>query len=325
MRRARLLLSGLLVSLALAACGGSSPSSNDSIAPLTGLPATGTSAERSRPALFVKIENSPDARPQTGIEQADVVYEVVAEGGITRFAAVFQSTDPGQIGPVRSVRGQDPDLAAPLQGLAVFAGGIPDYVTQIGAVAQDLSTSSSLGEGPPYRRDTARRPPHNLFASAPGFWALAKSPYDEAPKPLFHYGDLPAGATRATSVAIDFSPAAAVSWAWDGQAWRRSQGGRPFTVTGSGRIGPANLVVQFVDVRDSGQIDPAGHGVPVSTLVGSGDAQIFRNGQQIAGTWSKSDRDARTTYTTAGGDTINLAPGRTWVELVPRGQSVKVG
>lgn len=323
-RRARLLLSVLVMSLALAACGGSSPSPDSTTAPLTGLPATGTSAERSRPALFVKIENSPDARPQTGLEKADVVYEVVAEGGITRFAAVFQSVDPGEIGPVRSVRGQDPDLVAPLQGLAVFAGGIPDYVTQVGAVAQDLSTASSLGEGPPYRRDTARRPPHNLYADAAGFWALAKSPYNQAPTPLFTYGDLPAGATPVKTVDIGFSPAAAVSWTWDGQAWRRSQGGRPFAVTGSGRIGPVNLVVQFVDVHDSGQIDPAGHGVPVSTLVGSGDAQIFRNGQEVTGTWSKSDRDAHTTYATAGGDAINLALGRTWVELVPRGQSVTV-
>jgi hypothetical protein len=80
--------------------------------------------------------------------------------------------------------------------------------------------------------------------------------------------------------------------------------------------------VQFVDVRDSGQTDPAGHGVPVSTLVGTGDAMIFRNGEQISGSWSKSDRNSATTYATANGDTINLAPGRTWVELVPRGQSV---
>ncbi len=139
---------------------------------------------------------------------------------------------------------------------------------------------------------------------------------------MFTYGDAPAGATPATKVDIAFSPAAAVSWTWDGQAWRRSQGGRPFTVTGGGRIGPGNLVVQFVDVRDSGQTDPAGHGVPVSTLVGTGDAIVFRNGQQISGTWSKTDRTSRTSYTTANGEAITLGPGRTWVELVPRGQSV---
>jgi hypothetical protein len=322
-RRTRLLVPALLMSVALAACGGNDSSTDDKTAPLTGLPATGTSAERSRPALFVKIENSPDARPQTGIEQADVVYEVVAEGGITRFAAVFQSTDPGTVGPVRSVRGQDPDLAGPLKGLAVFAGGIPDYVSQIDTVAQDLSTASPIGEGPPYRRDTARRAPHNLYGNLAGFWAKAASPYDEAPAPLFTYGALPGGASPATGVTLDFSPAATVSWKWDGSAWRRSQGGQPFIVTGSGRIGPQNLVVQFVDVQDSSYIDPAGNPVPASTVTGSGDAEIFRNGQVVRGTWTKADRTSETEYT-AGGKQIPLEPGRTWVELVPRGRAVGV-
>jgi hypothetical protein len=316
----------VLAAAGLVACGGGSKSDSDRIAPLTGLPATGSSADRSRPALFVKIENSPDARPQTGLESADVVYEVVAEGGITRFAAVFQSTDPGEVGPIRSVRGQDPDLAAPLKGLAVFAGGIPDYVQQIRGVAQDLSTSSSLGEGPPFRRDPARRAPHNLYGEAAGFWAKAASPYNEAPGKLFSYGDAPAGspsASAATAVTVDFSPAATVSWRWDGSAWRRSQAGRPFTVTGSGRIGPANLVVQFVDVNDTDVRDPAGNPVPLSTLIGSGDAEIFRNGRVIRGTWSKEDQDSETRYS-AGGNDLTLAPGRTWVELVPRGRTVSV-
>jgi hypothetical protein len=193
----------------------------------------------------------------------------------------------------------------------------------MGAVAQDLSTSSPLGESPPYRRDRSRRPPHNLYGTAAGFWSKAQSPYDEAPKPLFTYGDVPGSATPASSVAVDFSPAAQVSWSWDGTAWRRSQDGRPFTVTGAGRIGPANLVVQFVDVRDTDQIDPAGNAVPISTLVGSGDAEIFRDGKVIRGTWSKEDRDSRTTYE-AGGEDIPLTPGRTWVELVPTGRAVTV-
>jgi hypothetical protein len=312
-----------VAAIGLVACGGGSKSKSDTTAPLTGLPATGSSADRSRPALFVKIENSPDARPQTGLDVADVVYEVVAEGGITRFAAVFQSTDPGEIGPLRSVRGQDPDLAAPLKGLAVFAGGIPDYVTQIDAVAQDLSTSSPVGEGPPYRRDPSKRAPHNLYGNAAGFWAKASSPYDDAPDPLFTYGSLPAGASPASGIAIDFSPAADVTWRWDGSAWRRSQGGRPFTVTGSGRIGPVNVIVQFVDVQNSTFIDPAGNPVPISTLVGSGDAEVFRNGQVVKGTWSKEDRTSTTTYT-ADGKQIPLEPGRTWVELVPRGRTVTV-
>jgi hypothetical protein len=290
---------------------------------LTGLPATGSAAQRHRPALFVKVENAPDARPQTGLDKADVVYEVVAEGGISRFAAVFQSTDPGEVGPIRSVRGQDPDLVAPLHGLAVFAGGIPDYVDQIRSVAQDESTASAIGEGPPFRRARDRRAPHNLYGDAAGFWARAQSPYDEAPQPLFHYGDLPAGAEPASSVGVDFSPVAKVSWHWDGSAWRRFQDGRPFTVTGSGRVGPANLVVQFVDVQQTSFTDPAHHPVPISVLQGSGDAWVFSNGRVVRGSWSKDGQDEVTEYQVDGKD-IRLQPGRTWVELMPNGRSVTV-
>jgi hypothetical protein len=141
---------------------------------------------------------------------------------------------------------------------------------------------------------------------------------------LFTYGPLPAGASPATGVSIDFSPVATVSWRWDGSAWRRSEGGRPFVVTGAGRIGPANLVVQFVDVSDSSFVDAAHNPVPVSMLVGTGDAEIFRDGQMVRGTWSKSDRTSATEYTAADGKTLSLEPGRTWVELVPRGRSVSV-
>src|SRR5438309_8082921 len=82
-----------------------------------------------RPALAVKIENSIDARPQTGLNSADLVYEEVVEGGITRFCAVFQSTVPPQVGPVRSVRPMDASIAGPLHGILAFSGGVRPYIT----------------------------------------------------------------------------------------------------------------------------------------------------------------------------------------------------
>src|SRR3954447_25443220 len=93
--------------------------------PLTGVP---VDAVPSRPALAVKIENSIDARPQTGLNAADIVWEEVVEGGITRFVAVYHSTLPEEIGPVRSVRPMDPAVAAPLHGLLAFSGGVQAYV-----------------------------------------------------------------------------------------------------------------------------------------------------------------------------------------------------
>jgi hypothetical protein len=280
-------------------------------------------AEAHRPALFVKLENAPESRPQSGLEQADVVYEAVAEGGITRFAAVYQSTDPGDIGPVRSVRPQDPDLAAPLHGVAAFSGGVTPIVNDLASVAQNLSAETPAGAGA-YHRIATRVAPHNLYAIASKLWAAAKAPYDTPPAPLFQYGDLPSGATPASSVDVVLSSVGNVTWTWDSGAWRRSQGGQPFAVTGGGRIGPADVLIQYVRIANAGYKDVAGTPVPSSVVIGSGRAQLLRDGKVINGSWSKPSREDVTTFTTADGQPMLLHPGRTWVELVPDGNAVTV-
>jgi hypothetical protein len=120
------------------------------------------------------------------------------------------------------------------------------------------------------------------------------------------------------------SSVAQVTWTWDNGVWRRSQGGQPFTVTGGGRIGPADVVLQFVRIADAGYHDVAGTPVPASVVVGSGRVQVLRDGKVITGTWSKTSRDAVTQYTTMDGKPLNLHPGQTWVELVPESAAVTV-
>ena len=195
---------------------------------MTGLPMAANDPAAQRPALLVKVDNAFEARPQTGIEKADIVYEELVEGGITRFAAIFQSTDPGEVGPVRSVRPVDPALAAPLHGLAVFSGGIPAFVSQLDAVAQNLS-AEQIGERPPYRRSRDRTAPHNLYVGAGGLWKLAQPPYNTPPAPVFAYGSLPSsGPKPAASAKMSFDSHNTIAWRWDGSVWRRSQNGRPF-------------------------------------------------------------------------------------------------
>jgi hypothetical protein len=293
------------------------------VAPLTGVSVAADSPALHRPAIFVKIENAPAARPQSGLDKADVVYEAVAEGGITRFAAIFQSQDPGRVGPVRSVRPQDADLAAPLHGLAAFSGGLSAFVAPLNEVAQNLS-ADRIGEGPPYLRISDRRAPHNLYLDVAGLWPKADADHKDPPPPLFSYGSLPAGATPATSVTVRMSAPVAVTWSWDGAAWRRSQDGQPFTVTGSGRIGPPNVLVQFVSLARTQYVDPAGTPVPAADLVGSGSAVLFRDGREITGTWSKPDRATPTAFTAADGAPMLLSPGQTWVQLAPKGAPLSV-
>jgi hypothetical protein len=281
--------------------------------PLTGLPIT-NGTQNKRPALFVKIENSPDARPQTGLEKADIVYEAVAEGGITRFAAVFQSTAPGDIGPVRSVRPQDADLAAPFRGLAAFSGGVAPIVADVSSVAQAFS--DDLG-APGFYRTTDRYAPHNLYLHTGIVWAKAAAPYNRAPQRMFSYGAIAAGATKATTVDVPMSQVGNARWTWSEGAWRRSQDGVPFTVVGTGRVGPANVIIQYVKVGAAGYEDVSGTSVPESAVTGTGRAQLLRDGKMVEGTWAKPTRDAVTTFTTKSGAPMRLAPGRTWVELLP--------
>jgi hypothetical protein len=319
----------------LAGCGGgshsndrpaTSPSPSPTTAatqPLTGLPLAPGSGAATRPALFVKIENAPQARPQTGLDKADIVYEAIAEGGITRFAAIFQSTDPGDLGPVRSVRPQDPDIAAPLRGIAAYSGGVTPIVNDLSTVAQNLSADASAAASA-YHRTSDRSAPHNLYATASKLWALAAPPYDSPPKPLFDYGAMPSGATPASSADVPLSGVADVKWTWDGKAWRRSQDGAPFTVTGAGRIGPVNVILQFVHIASAGYQDVAGTPVPTSVVIGRGNVELLRGGKVVTGTWSKPGRFDVTQFTTEGGRPMTLQPGHTWVELVPDTANVSV-
>ncbi len=221
------------------------------------------------------------------------------------------------------MRPQDPDIAAPLHGIAACSGGVTPIVNDLSTVAQNLSADSGVAASA-YHRTTDRSAPHNLYASAPKLWALAAPPYDSPPQPLFDYGALPAGATAAASVDVPMSSVADVRWTWDGKAWRRSQGGAPFTVTGSGRIGPVNVILQYVRIASAGYQDVAGTPVPTTVVIGTGKAQLLRGGKIITGTWVKAGRLDVTQFTTAGGQPLALQPGRTWVELVPDTASVTV-
>jgi hypothetical protein len=224
---------------------------------------------------------------------------------------------------VRSVRPQDPDIAAPLHGIAAFSGGVAPIVSDLSTVAQDLSADTSVAASA-YHRTSDRVAPHNLYATASRLWALAKAPYNVAPAPLFQYGAMPAGATPASAADVPMSSVADVRWTWDGKVWRRSQGGVPFTVTGSGQIGPANVILQYVQIASAGYQDVAGTPVPSTVVIGTGKAQVLRGGKVINGTWAKAGRFDVTHFTTADCQPLALQPGRTWVELVPNTVTVTV-
>ncbi|MGN8247292.1 DUF3048 domain-containing protein [Cellulomonas soli] len=298
-------------------------------------PLTGVVADEpaDRPALAVKIENPREVRPQTGIDQADMVWEEVVEGGVTRFVAVFHSQVPAEIGPIRSVRPMDPAIAAPLHGLIAFSGGQAAFVNALGASGLQL-LSHDAGDDGFYRKKGVLPAPHNVYGKPETFWAQADATHTAAPPeqfPIARRADqstVVLNGTPATSLTTTLSGYAQPSWSWDAASatWLRTEGTSPATAASGARLAATNVVALRVTLVDSGTIDPAGSAVPETKLVGSGEGVVAVGGRTLDVTWSKSAVDAPLTLSTADGTPVSLAPGVTWVELVPKSSgSITVG
>ena len=294
--------------------------------PLSGLPAPGPVA---RPALAVKIENSVDARPQTGLNSADMVWEEVVEGGITRFVAVYHSTVPAEIGPVRSVRPMDPAIAAPLHGLLAFSGGQRQYVDAVGAA--DLQILSQDAGSAGFHRSSARRAPHNVYATPQTLLDQADASHTASPPPQFTIAgptEQPTAGTPTSVVRLTMSGVSHPSWTWSAPngSWLRAEGSAPAVEADGTQLRATNVVVLTVDVVNTAALDPAGNPVPETQLVGSGTALVAVPGGTLAATWSKPSIADPVVLTGADGTPVRLAPGSTWVELMPTGSgSVTTG
>jgi hypothetical protein len=285
------------------------------VAPLTGLP--GDPAKLRRPALIVKIDNAPKARPQAGLNQADIIVEEGVEGGITRFATIFHSGDADPVGPVRSARTSDIAIAAPLNyPLFAYSGTNGDFEKRI-----DSAPLVNVGPGHfpgGYHRVSGRPAPYNYFSSTPVLYSRAPASASPPP-PQFTYSATPAKVDSATGVHIEFRGrvVTAVDWAWNAAAtaWRRSENGSNHVDAAGQQISAANVVVEFVTYKDSGYTDQSGAPVPEAQLLGEGEAWVLTNGGVIKGRWQKPTAEAVTKLIGADGQPISLAPGRTWVEL----------
>ncbi len=287
------------------------------LCPLTGLAPTG-GAVPSRPALAVKIDNYPDARPQSGLDQADIVFDEPVEGGITRFAAVFQCQSPALIGPIRSARAVDLPIMDQLsKPILVHVGGINPVLSMLNS--GNLSDFDLRTHGAVIKRVPGRVAPYSTYISAAGGWGL--EPGDTTPPtPLFTYSATPAVGAATGSVHIPFTATNNTLWTWDAASghWLLSYSGRPATVLGGSQIATTNIVVQTVHVTYGPWLENSEGGLEVqSQMTGSGPLMVLRDGVAITGTWKRAALGDPTTLTAADGSTIALKPGQTWVEIVP--------
>jgi len=295
-----------------------SPTASPVLCPLTGVPVKdGESAHRV--ALAVKIDNIDLARPQSGIDKADVVVEELVEGGLTRLFAVFQCDSATNLGPIRSARSSDADLLALLRGSVFgYSGANPAALPPIRAHGNTvLIAYDSL---PAYfHRSSGRPAPHNVYSDTKTILdaGLARRKNLTAPKPLFSYGDAPASAKPATNATMSW-PEASAGWHWNGSAWVRTQNGTPDVMTDGTRIKADNVVIMQIRIGSTGIRDVAGNASPLDITTGSGKVWILRDGKWIVGTWKRPGIGSALRFVDATGAAIPLAPGRTWIELLPR-------
>jgi hypothetical protein len=281
-------------------------------------PPSGVDPER--PAVALKIENSPAARPQSGLEEADVVFEERVEGGITRFLAIFHCGDAAHAGPVRSGRFDDPKIAKPFTSLLVASGANSIVEREMRHQRIKYFDEQSVPNGALFRDPPGSLDIHSLFADTRKLRKLAvKNKVNPPNQSVFEFGDIEGRAKRARVVTVNFTESNPIEYRWKGDAWKRSEGGTPFVSATGKRISVANVFVQVVRVDNSDKIvDSAGFPSPDIRLEKTrGKAVLFRDGKAIRAKWKMGKVGDPPIYRTASGDKLLFARGSIWVELVP--------
>ena len=277
------------------------------------------------------VENTPDARPQAGLGEADLVYEAIAEGGITRFMAVYGNASiPVTVGPVRSARPYYVDFAQELDALYAHAGGSQDGLAEITSTGVPDLDGLIIGSPIFYRNN-----PHNvayehtLYTSTDALWKYAAQHWSTATgtyAPWTFAADAPASTPTATKINVSVSTADyADEWDYDQStnSYKRMQAGVPMIDMDTNKqIAVKNVVLETVTRVDStesyGSITKP---ISLYTLTGTGPALIFQNGNAIKGTWKKTGSD-RTRYYDASGKEVSFVAGETWVQLVETGSQI---
>jgi hypothetical protein len=286
------------------------------VLPLTGLPGS----VPNRPAVVVKVDNSSKARPQSGLNKADIVFEEQVEYGITRFAAVFHTNDT-TVGPVRSGRSTDISFLNGFGTPALAYSGANKVIDQL-LVNQTNVSNYSAARSSGYWRSSSRPAPSNLYTKTSSFSSVAPG---GPPPAQFQYRPAGVAATQGVphgAFRVSY-PANKVRWEWNGSAWVRQQAGASHTTDGEA-VTAANVVVVGVSSVGTGLFDSTGAPVPEYLFVGEGNAVVFTDGRRIDGRWTRPTlRDPALLH--VEGQAIELTPGRTWIQIVTSGQYSKDG
>lgn len=284
---------------------------------LTGLQVDPTVNDRA--VTGVMIENSLDARPQSGLNQAGVVFEAIAEGGITRFLALFQDTQPDYIGPVRSVRPYYVQWGMGFDAAIAHVGGSADGLALVRS-AKDLD---QFAGGSYFWRVNTRTAPHNMYTSMAKLneyevkKGYGKANYTPLPR---RAAETPSPTPNAKTIDLNISSANYnVHYDYDAttNSYKRSEGGKAHTDEKSGSQLAPKVVVALVMPQGS-----SGKYTTYSTI-GSGQMFVFQDGLMAQGTWRKDSNSSNFTFVNADGSVLALNPGQTWITAVGGTDRVK--
>ena len=275
--------------------------------------------------LMTIVENHPAARPQSGLELADVVYEMVSEGNITRFLACFYQHAPEKIGPVRSVRPAFSEIAKAYNSPLAHAGGSAAGLASVRNLkVQNLDEIYNASRY--FWRANDRRMPHNLYTSADRILNGAQSKnYTLTPAPAKPVTGIRVGGTPNDFVEVTYSRSArsayATQFAYDGERYYKKINGEAYLADTGDAIAADNVIVLVIRTT---YVKADGNTYADIHLIGSGDAYFFIQGQMYEGKWHKANASSHFSYTVDGVNFL-LADGQTWVQIVPAHSAVAYG
>jgi hypothetical protein len=325
--RSRVLALAVAAGLVLAACGAGtapaapgsaivSPAATTSAAkatwPLRGTDAPNADATKRRP-IVVRVPNDPSARPQSGLAQADVVFEMLVEGGLTRYAVVFHSQDADKVGPIRSARLSDLQLTPMLRGILVHVGAQPQTLDRIREAAKrgDFVDVDQFTFADAFDRVNDRPAPQNVYTSTKRIRDAAKDTanVDVAPLP---FGETKGSGKDAGTLVIPYAGDTRVTYEVTGDGFARMQGGKKTDPS------PTNVVVIKTDIKEvPGYVEDALGSLSLDPrTTGDGPVVVLTGGKRYDGTWSRSGSD-QFRFTDPSGAEIRLRPGLTWIHVVP--------
>jgi hypothetical protein len=277
------------------------------------------------PVTGVMIENSDAARPQSGLGDAGVVFEALAEGGVTRFLALFQGTQANSIGPVRSLRpyylGWDLAFDAPI----AHVGGSPEALSDLTSWGgKDLD---EFYNGASYTRITSREAPHNVYTSMTNLYALetkkgwTSSTFTGFPRKT----DLASKQPNATNINLDISGAdynPQYSYDSTTNSYNRDEGGTPMTDAATGAQLSPKVVIAMVVPWSQGILDASGAYYSVYSYIGSGQVDVFQDGTVTTGSWQKLSNSSQITFTNLKGEPIDLDAGQVWITALSSASAI---